>query len=574
MIQQWLLPKPLPQNTIDSLSESLKVDTLIAQLLLQRGLDSRDKIKTFFEPNLDDLHDPFLMKNMAAAVNRLAKAIAGKEKIMLYGDYDVDGTTSVALMHKYLSNFTDQLIHHIPDRYAEGYGVSMTGMERAMSERVDLVITLDCGVRNVKSINFAVSKGLDVIVCDHHEPGEELPKALVLDPKQQDCPYPYKELSGCGVAFKLLCGLLKEGIGTQATLFSYLDFLALSIGADLVAITGENRILASAGMKLLNDHTRQSFQAMLNLAGKTKPLTITDVVFTLAPRINAAGRMNLGADAVELMLSEDPNEINHWAQQIEDFNQERRSLDQQITQEALIKADLLPKQRSTTVVANAGWSKGVVGIVASRLIEQVYKPTVVLAEEDGVYTGSARTVDNFDIYSALNKCSDLFLKFGGHTHAAGLSLEKQHLNTFIDRFEQVVKKSIKEEETVPKLQVHLTATFQEVFGQISQRNPIPRIKTVVDKMEPFGPGNEKPVFLTKGLYATQTRVLKEKHLKLSVICPESNIEVQAIAFFMSDKAELVAAGLQFDLLYALELNHWNGATTIQLNIKDIRVSEA
>ena len=481
------------------------------------------------------------------------------------------GFTAVTLMFKFLAPHLEQLSYYIPDRYAEGYGVSKTGMQKAVDDKVDLIITLDCGIRNVETINFVADAGVEVIVCDHHEPGDELPKAIVLDPKQAGCNYPFKELSGAGVGFKLLNALVDTGTGTKEDLNGLLDFLAISIGADLVSMTGENRILAAEGMKMLNNNTRPCFEVLLKNAGKEKPLTITDVVFTIAPRINAAGRMNLGADAVHLMLSEDTDKIDIAAKKIEEHNSERRLLDEEITTSALAQIQEFKQiEKATTVVADAGWSKGVVGIVASRLIEKHFKPTVVLAEEEGVYTGSARTVGNFNIYEALNACSNLFIKFGGHQHAAGLSMKKTNLQKFKDAFEKEVQKTIKHEEKSPVEKVHAEITFLQLFQSKTLRDPIPRIKRMIDKMEPFGPNNDKPQFLTKNLFSTKVSVLKEKHLRIDIIEPVSNIQMQAIGFFMAEKVDLIASGMAFDLLYTLEINRWKGKETLQLNIKDIR----
>jgi single-stranded-DNA-specific exonuclease len=574
MQKRWLMPDQVSEKEVQALSGGLKIDTHMAELLLQRNIDSAEKATEFFKPKKEALHDPFLMLNMQSAALRLSKAIDSNERVMLYGDYDVDGTTSVAMMYQFLKNHLSKLEYYIPDRYAEGYGVSETGMNMAIENKVDLIITLDCGIKNVKTLNDVIDKGVDVIVCDHHEPGTEIPKGIVLDPKQKDCLYPFKELSGCGVGFKLLTALVENGFGKKEELFGLLDFLALSIGADLVSILGENRVFASHGMALLNKDTRPCFAKMLSIAKKDKPLTITDVVFTIAPRINAAGRMNLGTDAVKLMLCEDEAEIERIAHQIEGYNRERRELDESTTEEALdlILNEVDPKSQ-TTVVCNNQWSKGVLGIVASRLIEKHYRPTLVLTEEDGICTGSARTVGDFNIYEALNACSEFFTKFGGHQHAAGLSMKRENLSSFCQKFEKEVSKRILPEEKSPFEMVSLELKFSDIIKSKSARFVVPRLKLMLDKMEPFGPGNLKPVFLSRNIYTTSVKVLKEKHLKLGLIDPESNIELAGIAFFQGEKAGEIASGIPIDILYTIELNSWQNRTSLQLIVKDIRTTE-
>lgn len=572
MQKRWHLSEEIPATQSKQLASNLNTDTVLASLLLQRGIQTYDEAKSFFRPKLEDCHSPFDLLNMRKAVERIQKALSQNERVLLYGDYDVDGTTSVALMHHFLSSRIANLQYYVPDRYAEGYGVSIIGMEFALQEKIDLIITLDCGIKNKKELDWAVEQGMEVIICDHHEPGEEVPNAIILNPKQKKCSYPCKDLSGAGVAFKLLQACVAEGIGSEEELYGLLDFVAISIGADIVNVLGENRILAYHGMKLLNENTRPCFDILLRVAGRSKPVNLTDVVFSIAPRINAAGRIHLATDAVKLMLTNDKEEIDKMARLIDEYNSTRRELDENVTIEALaqIKGFEDYEQRRTNVVFKEGWSKGIVGIVASRIIEQHFKPTIVFSEAEGILTGSARTVNNFDIHSSLVECEDLLLKFGGHTHAAGLSLTREKLPEFIDRFEQVVAERIALEDLAPTEYISMEISFDDLFKPGESRQTIPRLKRLLDQMEPFGPGNMKPVFVARNLYSTQAKVLKEKHLKLRVIQPANNIELDGIGFSMADKLDDVAPGVAFDIAFTMETNTWQNRSTVQLNIKDIR----
>lgn len=572
MQKRWLVTEPIPNVEIESLSDQLKVSTVVSEILLQRGIKNFDEAKEFFRSDVKKLHDPFLMKGMHDAVLRLNKAILDNESVLLYGDYDVDGTSSVALLFNYLSKKTQNLSFYIPDRYEEGYGVSQIGMEKAVQDKVDLLITLDCGIKNKTELDWAVDRGIDVIVCDHHEPGDELPNAIILNPKQKDCTYPFKDLCGCGVGFKLLQGLQQNNKWKEDEVFDLLDYVAVAIGADLVSVVDENRLLATEGLKRMNTKTRKNFDKLLEIAGKTKPLTLTDVVFTIAPRINAAGRINVGSDAVRLMISNDDDEIQMFANSINDHNTERRALDEEITKEALemLVNDKAYEKQKSTVVFKEGWSKGVVGIVASRLIEQYFKPTIVFAESNGLLTGSARTVNDFDIHKALTQCADLIVKFGGHTHAAGLTLEKAKIGDFKSRFESIVAAGLAVEDLHPTITVDLEINFTDIFTPGESLQAIPRLKRVLDQLEPHGPGNMKPVFMSRNVYAVNTRVLKEKHVKLTLVQPNSDIQLEAIGFNLADKMDLLASGLPVDILYTLEGNTWKDRTTLQLNVKDIR----
>ncbi len=572
MQKRWLITEPIPLADIKSLSNALKVSTVMSEILLQRKVNSFSQAEEFFRPDLKKLHDPFTMKGMDLAVKRLTLATENKESVLLYGDYDVDGTSSVALLYNYLKSKVEKLQFYIPDRYEEGYGVSMKGMQHAVDINADLIITLDCGIKNKAELDWAVEKGVDVIVCDHHEPGDELPKAIILNPKQKDCDYPFKDLCGCGVGFKFLQALQQKNGWKEEELFQLLDFVAIAIGADLVSVVDENRILAYHGLKQFNKKTRPNFAKLLEIAGKPLPLTLTDVVFTIAPRINAAGRINVGSDAVRLMISEDNDEIQEFANNINDHNTERRALDETITKEALqmLSEDGTFEKQKSTVVYKEGWSKGVVGIVASRLIEQHFKPTIVFAGSNGLLTGSARTVNDFDIHESLTKCSDLLVKFGGHTHAAGLTIEKEKINEFKKRFESVVAEGLAVEDLHPTVSVDIEINFSDIFNSGESLQKLPRLKRVLDQLEPHGPGNMKPVFITKNVFAVNTRILKEKHLKLTLVQPDSDIQLEAIGFNLADKIDFLASGVPADIIYTLESNTWNDRTTLQLNIKDVR----
>ena len=570
MQKRWFVRAPQDSTIVEEFRSELKVDAVVAELLLQRGIDTYSKAEAFFRPKLDHLHDPFLMKDMDAAVVRLIGAIDKQEKVMLYGDYDVDGTTAVALMYHTLRAHFDNLEFYIPDRYSEGYGVSKAGIQYAKEQKVNLIITLDCGIKAVERIDEARAAGIDVIVCDHHRPGCELPNAIVLDPKRSDCTYPFDELCGCGVGFKFMQALFQRMNWEMDPLWNQLDLLALSIGADLVPVTGENRVLALLGLELLNRAPRAAFKEMLVLANRTFPVTLTDVVFTIAPRINAAGRLRSGKFAVQLMVSAELDEIQQLAEEINADNLERRELDKGITEHALQLLETYPKDRCTNVVFNPDWHKGVVGIVASRIIEKSYKPTIVLTKSNGEITGSARSVEGFDVHAAIDKCSYLLDRFGGHMYAAGLTMKEENLHEFIVKFESVVADSIDPKLLIPEEKIDLELRFDDIFQKEENRMKVPKIKRILRQFEPHGPGNMKPVFVSKNVFSTDLRVLKETHLKLSVTQPETDVVVEAIAFNLADKEEYVASGIPFELAYTLEVNRWRDRETLQLNVKDIR----
>ncbi len=571
MQKRWLVNTTIDSTTVEEFRSVLKVDEVVAELLLQRGITTFEEAEKFFRPKLNELHDPFLMKDMKEAVERLQEAIENQERILLFGDYDVDGTTAVAMMYSFLKD-TAIIDYYIPDRYKEGYGLSKEGIDFAAENAVDLVVSLDCGIKSVELVAYAKEKGIDFIICDHHTPGPELPDALVLDPKREDCNYPYDELSGCGVGFKLLQGLCDYNNWDYAKLFELLDFLAISIGADIVPVTGENRVLCYHGMERLNAHPRKAFRELLLLANRPFPVTLTDVVFTIAPRINAAGRLRSGRFAVDLMISEDVDQIDLLAEEINADNTDRRALDKEITAEALkqIENDPCSNSNVTTVVFNEKWHKGVVGIVASRLIETHYKPTIVLTESNGMITGSARSVHGFDVYEAICACENLLEQFGGHKYAAGLTMKRENLEAFKAQFEQAVKERIQPELLVPEQKIDLNLSFNQIFTSQENRLQLPRLKRILSQFEPHGPGNMKPVFTSNNVFSTDVRILKEVHLKLAMTQPDSDLVIEGIGFNMSEKMDTVASGLPFQVAYTLESNKWNGKETIQLNLKDVR----
>ena len=572
MQKRWLIKSAQNSTTVEDFRSEIKTDSIVAELLLQRGIDSFERARDFFNPSLEQLHDPFALLNIEKAVSLLDQSIENQSRILLYGDYDVDGTTAVSLLYNFLKQYTDRIDYYIPDRYKEGYGLSDQGVVFAIENNYDLVIALDCGIKAVEKVSRLREAQIDVIICDHHTPGEVIPDAIVLNPKQEKCSYPFKELSGCGVGFKLLDGwCVQKGVDKES-LFSLLDLVAISIGADLVEVTGENRILAFKGLEVLNANPRSAFRKMIEMAGRSFPLTLTDVVFTIAPRINAAGRISSGMEAVELMTTASEEKISIAVEQIQAYNTERRELDEGITLEALKQIENDPNfnQKKTTVVYNADWQKGVVGIVASRLVESHYKPTIVLTETDGVYTGSARSIEGVDVYEAIDSCADLLDRYGGHKYAAGLTISKDNLHAFIERFEKFVATHTTVELFNPQLTIDIEINFDQIFKEGEDRLKVPRLKRILSRFEPHGPGNMSPVFISSNVYTTEMRVLKEKHLKLNVTQPKSDVVLPAIGFNQFEKADLVSSGIPFDLAYTIDVNKWNGKETIQLNIKDIR----
>jgi single-stranded-DNA-specific exonuclease len=569
MEKNWILKSQGDGQAVDRLSAELDISKPLAILLVQRGVKTFEEARAFFRPELTDLHDPFLMKDMEQAVSRVQAALENKEKILVYGDYDVDGTTSVALVYTFLKTFYDSLDFYIPDRYNEGYGVSQAGIEYARETGASLIIALDCGIKAVEKVKYAKHHGIDFIICDHHNPGEEIPPAVaVLDPKRPDCPYPDKELSGCGVGFKLIQGFaLKNNIPFE-DLIPYLDLVAVSIASDIVSITGENRILAHFGLKQLNQDPRTGLRAIIELSGiADKEITIDDVIFKIGPRINAAGRMESGKSAVNLLISREKEKAKVIGEKVDNYNSSRRDIDSLITQEALdmIGGDPLLQKMKSTVLFNPRWHKGVIGIVASRLIDTWYRPTVILTESNGFATGSARSVFGFDLYQAVDSCSDLLENFGGHKYAAGLTMKLENISKFQKRFEEAVSATLTPEQMIPVVEIDTEISLADIDMKFFR---------ILKQFEPFGPENMAPVFLTENVADNGTgKVVGNTgdHLKLNLIQEADPYKVYpAIAFQMGNLYKKISNGQGFDICYSIEQNEFMGRTNLQLNIRDIK----
>ncbi|MFK7000936.1 single-stranded-DNA-specific exonuclease RecJ [Flavobacterium oreochromis] len=561
---RWTLQSKPNQEKIQALQEALQVNSIVATLLIQRGIETFDQAKKFFRPSLSDLHDPYLMKDMDKAVERIEKAILRNENILVFGDYDVDGTTAVSLVSSYLKSFYPYVATYIPDRYTEGYGVSYQGIDFAEDNDFSLIIALDCGIKSIDHVSYASQKGIDFIICDHHRPGSNLPDAIaVLDPKREDCFYPYKELCGCGVGFKLIQALASNRGQTIEDLVPYLDLVATAIGADIVPITGENRVLAKFGLEVINSSPRPGIQALiLNL--KKKELTISDVVFIIAPRINAAGRIKHGNYAVALLTEFDLLQASQCAADIEIFNSNRKDLDKQITEEALDQ--ILKNQeidRFSTVVYNENWHKGVIGIVASRLVENYYRPTIVFTKSGDKLAASARSVKDFDIYNALEACSDHLEQFGGHMYAAGMTLKEENYKAFKTAFEKTVKESIHPDLLTPEISID---------AEIQLADITPKLMRILKQFEPFGPENMTPVFMSRSIYDTgygKAVGQNEEHLRLFVKQNKSD-SFSAIGFGIGKKNALTNHLRRFDAVYSIEENEWNGTVSLQLRLRDLR----
>ncbi len=563
MTYRWdFLPSP-SEEAVTSLSEAINISPLLAGILVQRGVQTFDQAKTYFRPELTNLHDPFLMKGLAEAVNRISEAIQKEEKILVYGDYDVDGSTSVALFYGFFRNYTANLDYYIPDRYTEGYGVSEQGIEYAKDNDISVIVTIDCGIKAIGKIAKAKEYGIDVIICDHHRPGIELPPAFaILDPKQETCSYPYDELCGCGVAFKLIQGFCQQNGIDESEAFEFLDLVAVATCSDIVPITGENRVLVSAGLKQLNTNPRPGLKALIELAGFKKDLTVTNVVFGIGPRINAAGRIDHAHGAVKLLLAENTETAYGFGVKVNEKNNLRRDFDSSITQEALrmIEADKNLLEAKSTVLFKNDWHKGVIGIVASRCIENHYRPTIILTESNGKATGSARSVHGFDVYEAITSCADLLEQYGGHTYAAGMTMKIENVAAFQTMFEQIVAATITEEQLVPKISVDQIITFDQIT---------PKFFAILSQMGPFGPQNMQPIFVTENVVDNgKSRIVKEDHLKLCV--KQGDVEMHGIGFGLAHHYEKIRTGVPFHICYNLEENHFNGKTTLQLMVKDVR----
>lgn len=565
MTKRWVLKGPAENKTAESLSEAININSTLASLLVQRGVTTFEEARQFFRPSLGDLHDPFLMKDMDKAVERLESALENDQKILVYGDYDVDGTTSVALFYGFMREHYSKIEFYIPDRYKEGYGISEAGIDYAIAEGFDLIISLDCGIKAVNMVGKAAAAGIDFIVCDHHLPGAKLPPAYaVLDPKRSDCTYPFKELSGCGIGFKLLQAFCQKNTGDLDALYPYLDLVAVSIAADIVPLVGENRILAYFGLQQLNSDPRPGLQALIDLAGFRSEIDINSVVFGIGPRINASGRIAHAKTAVKLLLSKTIDDASGIASIINDKNTERRNFDTNITREALemIEQNPLSSSSKSTVLFKKDWHKGVIGIVASRCIDIHYRPTIILTESNDKATGSARSVVGFDIYEAISECSDLLLQYGGHMYAAGLTMEVDKVEEFQQRFEEVVASRIRPEQLIPQI---------EIDQQINLDQITPKFFNILKQMGPFGPLNMQPVFTTEGVKAaSRPRILKDKHLKLNLSQEDGGPVLEAIGFDMADYFAMIESGMRFHIAYTIEENSYWGPGTLQICLKDIK----
>lgn len=570
MTNKWNFQKPTEEeNRISKeLADKLAISPVICQLLVKRGITTEEEANKFFKPNLNDLHDPFLMPDMDKAVKRLNKALGEREKILVYGDYDVDGTTAVSLVYKFLRPYTSLLDYYIPDRYDEGYGISYKGIDYAADTDVKLIISLDCGIKAIEKIEYAKQKGIDFIICDHHMPDDTLPDAVaVLDAKRVDSIYPYEHLSGCGVGFKFMQAFAKSNNFPFADLEKLLDLCAVSIASDIVPITGENRIMAYYGLKQINSNPSLGLKGIIDVCGLTgKEITMSDIVFKIGPRINASGRMMNGKEAVDLLLAKDSESAREKSENINQYNDERRELDKKITDEANAIIDDFQDMadRKAIVVFNPAWHKGVIGIVASRLTEKYYRPAVVLTKSSELITGSARSVAGFDIYKAIESCRDLLENFGGHTYAAGLSLKEENLEAFTNRFLQLAADEIVPEQMVPQLDVDAILDFKDINAKFMHD---------LKKMSPFGPDNQKPVFCSRRVkdYGTSKLVGKDlEHIKLELIDANSNSPIHGIAFGMHKHSKHIKGMKPFNICYTVEENTYNGNTSLQLMIKDIK----
>ena len=560
---RWTLKTTPNITTVQQLSKDLSIDTTLSKLLVQRGISTFEEAKKFFRPSLEELHDPFLLKDMDLAVSRIEKAIASNENILIYGDYDVDGTTSVSLVASYLKTITTSISTYIPDRYDEGYGISYQGIDFAADNNFSLIIALDCGIKAIDKVAYATKKKVDFIICDHHKPGPKIPEAVaVLNPKRADCSYPYDELCGCGVGFKLVQALASKRGQTIEDLTQYLDLVAIAIAADIVPITGENRVLTYFGLQVINSNPRNGIKAIIQEVHK-KVLTITDVVFIIAPRINAAGRIKHGNAAVELLTEANFDQALEFAKAINQYNTERRVLDAQITIEALLQIEEnKEKEQFTSVVFNETWHKGVIGIVASRLIETYYRPTLVFTKSGNKLAASARSVKGFDVYEALEQCSEFIEQFGGHKYAAGLTLDPEMYTAFKNKFEEVVKNTIDKELLIPEITIDASLELSDIS---------PKFFRILQQMGPFGPQNMKPVFSTTSVRDNgygKTVGADKSHLKLNIIYGADKKTYNAIGFGLGNKMKFIQNN--FDIAYSLDENEWNGRTSLQLLLKDIK----
>ena len=564
MDKRWVFKEVPPRDQVENLSKSINTNPYLTGVLLQRGINDFDSAKKYFRPSLDHLHDPFLMKDMDKAVKRLKTALDREEKILIYGDYDVDGTTAVSLVYRYLRKFYPDCDVYIPDRYAEGYGVSLAGVEYAEANAYTLIIALDCGIKSSELVLLADRKGIDFIICDHHLPGENIPNAVaVLDPKRSDCNYPCRELSGCGLGFKLMQAFARK-YRNESEVFEYLDLVAVSIASDIVPIVDENRVLAYYGLKKLNENPMPGLKALKEISGTRNELDISGVIFTLGPRINAAGRVAHARAAVDLLIAQTEGEAMALAEKLNLKNELRKEFDASITEEALamIQSNSQTRSLKSTVLFKNTWHKGVIGIVAARFIEKFYRPTVILTESNNKITGSARSVNGFDLYQAILSCSDLLEKFGGHKYAAGLTLDASNLEAFQQRFEDVVSSTITPEMMTPVIEIDYSIQLDAVNA---------KFVNVLKQMGPFGPENPRPVFAAENLYVCNSlSSFKDRHIKFLVGQEGSDKVFQAVGFDMAEYYDSVSRGDSFRMAFTIEENVYNGITSIQLRIKDLK----
>lgn len=565
MSKRWVLKTNYDEGVVNSLQEELKIHPVLCKLLAQRGVQTFDQARDFFRPSLDHLHDPFLMKDMDVAVERVNKALSNKERILVYGDYDVDGTTAVSVMYLFLKSLFADTAFYIPDRYHEGYGVSFKGVDYAKANGFTLIIALDCGIKAHDKVDYANTLGIDFIICDHHRPSAELPAAhAILDPKRSDCTYPYNELTGCGVGFKLAQGIAQNNGIPFSALEQYLDLVAISIAADIVEIRGENRVLTHFGLKQINSNPRHGIKVIIELSKVSRELTVSDVVFVIAPRINAAGRIESGNQAVELLISKDVDAARFKGDEINEHNTFRKELDSTITEEALlqIENDKTFLTRKSTVVYHPDWHKGVIGIVASRLTDKYYRPTVVMTNTNGYISGSARSVKDFDIYNAIESCADLLDQFGGHMYAAGLTMKTENVDAFMEKFESIVSTTILEKSLTKEIEIDAEIELKDINDSFYK---------ILKQFAPFGPGNMNPMFQTTGVRDSgYSRIVGNNHLKLSILQPGTSYVYDAIGFQLGEHYAAISNRQPFDICYHIEENNYNNKTNLQLNIKDLK----
>jgi len=566
MKKRWIIEQA-DQEKISQLQNALQINPVLCEILVQRGINNFEDARSFFRPQLSELHDPFLMKDMRLAVDRILRAINEGETILVYGDYDVDGTTSVACMYQFLCRIytAENVDYYVPHRYKEGYGISIQGIDSAREKGINLVISLDCGIKSAELIENAKKSGIDFIVCDHHLPGLILPPAVaILNPKQTDCPYPYKDLCGCGVGFKLISALAQQLSIPEDETFRYLDLVATAIAADIVPMTGENRILAYHGLKMINENPSTGIRALIELSAAKKPLTINNVVFIIAPRVNAAGRMDDARKAIQMFIETDFKKATAFAQMLQDDNLDRREADSSITSEALaiIEGDIIFGKRKSTVIYQPHWHKGVIGIVASRLIEHYYRPTIVLTKSGDIVAGSARSIPGFNIHEGLDQCKDLLLGFGGHYFAAGMTLDPENVMAFSERFEQIVAGSVAEEFFTPELRINAAVNLDDLNQTFYN---------ILSQMEPFGPENSMPVFVARGVRNDgRSKIVKEKHIRFSL--SQRGRTITGIGFNMLDKFDIVQQQKPFDIVFTLDENEWNNEKNLQMKVIDLQES--